>query len=304
MLAILPWCFSEGIKGVRTKHIWLHASRGFLSISGTLSLFYAIKYIALTNITAVGYLEQVVLVIIGILYFKEKATLSKVSTIVLSFLGAMIVVYPEVIHFPHVDIPGLGLVRLPQIAEINLGGEFNYYYIFVFLSIVFWAANCTVIKILGKTENTKVQLFYVMLISCFIAYPFAFFNWQEIELFGMIPVKVPTAHLDYFELGVKLEHLPIIALLAFCYFIHSIAMFNSFRYAEMSTVIPFDYSRIIFTGVFGFMFFSELPEESSCIGYGMIVFSGIYLVRAESQRRKNARELEMKQQLETEYENA
>lgn len=304
LIFILPWCFNGGLKSLKTKRILLHASRGFLSISGTLSLFYAIKYIELTNITAVGYLEQVVLVIVGIFYFKEKATTSKLNTIILSFIGAMIVVYPEVIHFTEVLVPGLGEVRLPTFKAIDFSGEFNYYYLFVFLSIVFWAANCTVIKVLGKTESTKVQIFYVMLISCIIAYPFAFFGWQEVHVFDLIPVKLPTHHLHYLELGFKLEHVPFIALLALCYFIHSIAMFNSFKYAEMSTVIPFDYCRLIFAGIFGYIFFSELPEEGSYVGYGLIVFSGIYLIRAETKRRRKDRQLEIKQQLETELENA
>ena len=65
LLMILPWCFAGGLKTLKTTKIWLHASRGFLSICGSLCLFYAIKFIDLTDITAMGYIEQVILVIIG-----------------------------------------------------------------------------------------------------------------------------------------------------------------------------------------------------------------------------------------------
>jgi len=295
-ILILPWCFHGGLKSLKTNRLALHASRGFLSISGSLCLFYAIKYIELTDITAIGYMEQVILVIIGIFYFKEKATNTKIATITASFIGAMLVVYPEIISFND--------YYLPSLNKVDFSGEFNSYYILVFMAIGFWATNCTVIKVLGRTEKTKVQLFYVTLVSCIIAFPLAFMEWQAVPT-ALFEIKLPVRFFDFDELGIQLKHIPFILLLALCYFIHCIAFFKSLKYAELSTVIPFDYSRLVFTGILGFYFLGEIPNNGSYIGYFIIVFAGVYLIRAESKKRKKKKaQLEKEQLEETEFENA
>ncbi len=298
LVLIIPWCLHGGLQSLKTKRLFLHLSRGCLSICGSLCLFFAIKYIELVDITAIGYMEQVILVIIGIMYFKEKATHTKIATIILSFVGAMLVVYPDVIAFNEYYIPTL--------QKIDVKGEFNKYYIFVFLSIAFWATNCTVIKVLGKTEKTKVQLFYVMLISCVIAYPLAFMHWSPSTIMnGLLEIKYPDRHLEFSELGLQPKHIPTLALLSLCYFVHSIAFFKALKYAELSTVIPFDYSRLVFTGILGFIFFNEIPNDGSYIGYLLIVGAGVYLIRSESKRRRKKKEqLEKEQIEEAELENA
>lgn len=295
LLFALPWCFNEGFKGLKSKRIGLHASRGFLSICGSLSLYYAIKHIDLLDITAIGYLEQVILVIVGMLYFKEHASAAKVIGITLSFIGAIFIVYPDLIEFSSPSLPGF--------MRNDVTEAFNPYYLFVFLSIAFWATNCTIIKVLGKTEKTKVQLFYVMLFSSIISFPMAFLKWEEVGMFMGLPVRMPIEFANLSELGLQLSHLKYIAILAICYFIHSIAFFKALKYADLSAVIPFDYSRLVFTGILGYLIFSEVPTFGSYIGYIMIVASGVYLVRSETKRRRKLKESQVKQ-LEEEFEHA
>jgi drug/metabolite transporter (DMT)-like permease len=290
LICILPWCFKDGISSMKTNRILLHASRGFLSVCGSLSLYYAIKHIELVDITAIGYIEQVVLVIIGVLYFKEQATLAKILGILLSFAGAILVVNPSIIDFS-------------STAPTKMFANINPYYMFVFMSIGFWASNCTVIKILGKTEKTKVQLFYVLLFSCIIAFPLAFMKWQTVANIGVVQIRYPYEMFSLDGLGLNLSHIKYLALLAVCYFTHSIAFFKALKYADLSTVIPFDYSRLVFAGILGLLLFGETPELGSYIGYALIVSSGIYLIRSEAKRRKKIKEFEIKK-LESEYEHS
>lgn len=290
LIIILPWCFKDGLQGMKTNRIWLHASRGFLSVSGSLSLYYAIKHIELVDITAIGYLEQVVLVIIGIFYFKEQSTRAKIIGIVLSFIGALLVVNPSLISFDG------------QPAQA-LFSNANPYYLFVLMSIAFWASNCTVIKVLGKTEKTKVQLFYVLLFSSIIAFPLAFMKWETIFHIGVVQIRYPYEFIKLDALGLKAEHIQYLAILAICYFAHSIAFFKALKYADLSTVIPFDYSRLIFAGLLGYLLFGETPETGSYFGYALIVISGVYLVKSEAKRRKKIKESQIRE-LEQEYEHS
>ncbi len=287
LIAILPWCFKDGVKSMKTKRIGMHASRGFLSVCGALSLYYAIKHIELVDITAIGYLEQVLLVIVGIFYFKEKATVAKIVSITISFIGAVLIVNPGLF-----SSSGIGINKI------------NPYYAFVLLSIMFWATNCTVIKVLGKTESTKVQLFYVLLFSCMIAFPMAFMHWERVFSLGVVEFKYPYAFKTLDELGLKIEHIKYIAALGVCYFIHNTAFFQALRHADLSTVMPFDYSRLIFAGIVGYIMFGEAPVYGAYIGYGMIVLSGIYLIKSEHKRKKKLASDNKIKQLEAEYEHA
>lgn len=285
LIIITPWCFKNGLAPMKTKRPLLHLSRGFLSVSGALSLYYAIKHIELADITAIGYLEQVVLVVVGIWYFKEEATLAKIIGIIMSFLGALIVVNPKLIESGHV----------------SLLQNVNPYYVFVMMSIAFWATNCTVVKVLGKTESTKVQLFYVLLVSSIISFPMAFMDWHKLGSIGVIDIKYPAQFKEISELGLKLSHIKYLAILALCYFTHSVSFFQALRHADLSTVVPFDYTRLLFAGIVGFLLFGEVPETGAYAGYALIVISGIYLIKSENSRRKKLNDKKI-MELESEYE--
>jgi drug/metabolite transporter (DMT)-like permease len=56
----------------------------------------------------------------------------------------------------------------------------------------------------------------------------------------------------------------------------------AFRTGEASAVAPFDYSRLIFTGAVGLIFFAEIPDVWTLAGAGLIVASTIYLARREA----------------------
>ena len=55
--------------------------------------------------------------------------------------------------------------------------------------------------------------------------------------------------------------------------------------------MPFDYTRMVFTGVFGYLFLNESPKESSAIGYILIALSGIALIIYETKKRSSKEKL-------------
>lgn len=276
VICILPWCFYQGISQMKTNRIGLHMIRGFLSIMGQLCMFYAIKHIGLSDVTAVQFLEHVIVLLIGILYFKEKATKTKFAAIIISFLGALIIVRPD-------------LFDLKLISNSEFNG-FNSYFAFVFLALMFYALNNTVIKVLGKTEKTKVQLFYVTLFATILSFPTAFMKWHAVAHIGPVELSYPYAMAELGELHLTPYHFQMVLLLAFCYFMHAIFHFKAYKHAEISVVIPFEYSRLIFAGILGYCFFEEAPTYYKLYGYIMIIGAGLYLLYAERKRVKRAKQ--------------
>lgn len=273
LICIIPWCFYQGLKPMKTNRLGLHIIRGSLSLAAQISFFYALQHLLLSDVIAVKYLEYVIILIIGILYFKEKATKTKLFAIGFSFLGAIAVVQPDLFNLK---------------TNIVFKG-FNPYFGFIFLTVVLHALNSTTIKVLGRTEKTKVQLFYVTLVSLVLTFPGALMKWESCSVVG-ISIIYPYALLNISEFGITESHCYAIALLALCYFIHSIFQFQAFKRAEISAIIPFEYSRLIFAGILGYAFLNEIITDYRKIyGYILIMLAGLYLIYSERRRFKRAK---------------
>jgi S-adenosylmethionine uptake transporter len=219
----------------------VHVARAAFSIMGTLCFVYALQGMATADAAAISYLQSLIVFFIGYLFFKEKLNTSKVIFIICGLSAAMLIMKPGF-------------------------QKFSYYYIFMFFALLFWSGNSITIKVLGKTEKSKGQLFYVNLFSSMMALPLALEVWQPIEIW-------------YWKY--------ILALAVF-YLLHSICIFKAFKYADISTVMPFDYTRLIFTALLGYTIFTEVPDKYSILGYCLIAFGGIYFIhdKAKEHSRK------------------
>jgi S-adenosylmethionine uptake transporter len=255
LICIVPWCFyGDYKKNLKTKRLGMHVARGTFSLLGTLCFFVAVKGISISNATAITCLEKIIIVLIGVFYFKEKLTHAKLTLVICAVCGALLIIKPGFI-------------------------EFNHYYIYLFLALFFWASNTTVIKVLGSTERTKAQLFYVMLFSSLFSLPMALYEWKPIEPW----------------------HIKLILGAALCYLIHTVAFFKAFKFAEMSTVMPFDYTRLIFSGMLGFFILGEVPDQYSLYGYVLIISGGLYALHYETLKKRKATKAN-NAKLEAEYE--
>ncbi len=57
---------------------------------------------------------------------------------------------------------------------------------------------------------------------------------------------------------------------------------RGFRAGEATAVQPFDYFRLLFTGLLGYLLFGEVPTPQTLIGAGLIVASTLYIARREA----------------------
>lgn len=60
----------------------------------------------------------------------------------------------------------------------------------------------------------------------------------------------------------------------------------AFRSSDLGAVVPFRYVLLIWAGMWGFLFFGELPDRWTLIGAALIVASGLYTLHREAVRRR------------------
>jgi len=121
LICITPWALSNGLKGLKTPQLKLHMIRGFFSTGGGLCFMYGLKHVDLANASALQYLQHVIVISIGFIYFKEKITKTKIAGIIMSFSAAILIVFPNLIT----DL------RNFFNSDLAKNNDFNYYYLFI-----------------------------------------------------------------------------------------------------------------------------------------------------------------------------
>ncbi|MEQ9115708.1 MAG: DMT family transporter [Rickettsiales bacterium] len=271
LILTLPWILQNGgIKNIRTPYFKVHLLRGFFSVGGSLCFMYGLQTVNLLDATVLQNIEQIILVAVGILFFHEKANKTKGAAIIISLIGVLIIIKPEIIFSSNQNL---------------FQGKVDRGYIFIFVAAMFWVGNNIVIKKLGKKSTNKAQLFYLMFFSSLFAFPVAFLKWQSHSVFG-IDFYLPADTISFDGTNIKPSHLKLILLMSLFYLVHSVALFNSLKFGEFSVVMPFVYFKLIWSGVLGYIIFANMPNVKSIIGYSLVALAGILLMRKEMRRRK------------------
>lgn len=120
------------------------------------------------------------------------------------------------------------------------------------------------LKQLSTTERPTTIMFYFGLIGSLVSAVPAFFVWVPIGLNDMLIIIVASI---FGSIG------------NFC-------VIQALKVGEATAVSPFDYSRLIYSGLLGFLIFSEIPDVWTVLGAMIIVASSIYIARREA--RQNA----------------
>ncbi len=118
----------------------------------------------------------------------------------------------------------------------------------------------TILKRLPASETPLIMLFYYGLIGTLLVAPAAIYYWEwpsAIEWFYLVAIGVTGALSQYWWI-------------------------LAFKAGEASVVAPFDYLRLLFAGLIGFVAFSEVPDHWTLFGATLIVGSTIYIAQREA----------------------
>jgi drug/metabolite transporter (DMT)-like permease len=144
------------------------------------------------------------------------------------------------------------------------GEGFNPWVLAAVGGALFGSLVVVAVKLLSRTESTPVIMFYYALYTTLFSLIPALFVWQA-----------PTP----MEWGL-LFLTGALSIVGQGMFTHGVGL------GETSFVMPFDYLRIVYSFLLGFLLFAEVPGVWSLTGAMVIVGASIYLLHLE--RRKKA----------------
>ena len=133
--------------------------------------------------------------------------------------------------------------------------------------MIAWSVIDLIIKQISKTESAFKQLFFLTGFMSVFSIIFAISNWKNPE--NMLDIS-------------------LLLLIGAVFFFNSLAIFQAIKKAGLTTVMPFDFSGMIFTAIISFFLFSEVIKTNTLIGSIIVFTSSLYLIYHEG---KEARKL-------------
>lgn len=152
---------------------------------------------------------------------------------------------------------GALIIIRPGVVEISLGT------LCVLIGAAFYASSKIATKALAHTDSPNTILFYMTVVFIPVSAVPALFVWTTPAWEDILPV---------FLLG------------AFGVAAHA-CIIRAFAAADASFVIPFDFLRLPFAAIFGFLLYGEQPEIWVWLGAALIFGATYYLTLRETRAR-------------------
>lgn len=159
------------------------------------------------------------------------------------------------------------IVMLRPSGEVNLQG----------VSLALSAATMhgilqIVLRALGKTEKPETVTFYFVFIGTFIS---------------LIPMPLVFTMPGWADI-------PYIIGLGLTGVMAQLLLSTAYKYAQVSIVTVFNYSGIIWATLFGWMVWSDWPDEAIFIGGAIVIASNVFIVYREQKLGRQARAIVQK----------
>ena len=157
---------------------------------------------------------------------------------------------------------GMLIILRPGLAEISQG-QF-----LAMASSALWACSLIMIKILGRTESSITIIAYMIIFQAPVS-----------GLAAMTVWITPT-----------LEQVCIMATMGVLGTVGQWLLIEALKAGDTNVVMPFDFLKMIWAVLLGFLFFNELPGLFTWIGSTVIFSSAVYIAWRESKIRTRATE--------------
>ena len=153
---------------------------------------------------------------------------------------------------------GVMIILRPGVQPIDFGA------LLVLLSASIWALTMIVIKRLSNTDSPLTITAYVTMLLTVMSFVPALFVWTW-------PVGMQW---------------PLLLVAAVFGNIGQLCVAKAFAYADTTIVLPFDFAKIIWGAMLGYVFFGEYVNAYTWIG-GIVIFAGAtYVAYRERQLEK------------------
>ncbi|MHA7777628.1 DMT family transporter [Roseibium sp. M-1] len=231
----------------RTKNPVGHLTRASVGLTAMVCGFTALHLLPLPDATAIGFASPLFVVVLAFFLLKEPVRIFRWSAVAIGFVGILVVLSP---HLGDTELDNASLIG----ALVGLTGA------------GFAALAMITVRKLCETERTSTIVTWFAGASSVLA----LLTWPLGLLLpgqAWIVPDLPTAGL--------------LLLIGLAGGVGQILMTQSYRYADASTIAPFDYVNMLWAIIVGWVVFDEMPVPAVVLGAMIVIAAGIFVIYRE-----------------------
>jgi drug/metabolite transporter (DMT)-like permease len=248
MIPVVIWVIArgDGTSAFRTTDLTGNLMRGIIGVMSMGLGFYGLTQLPLPEAVTIGYAMPLITVILGAVLLGEQVRIYRWSAVLVGLIGVLIVSWPRLTVFTD-----------PSAANRDVA----WGALAVLGSAAFAAGAMIQVRRLIGREAAITIVIYFSLISAGLGLLTIPFGWTALT----------SAQWTYLVMAGIVGGIGQIFLTS-CY-----------RYADVSTIAPFEYVSLILSLAIGYFVFSDVPTTQMIIGALIVVGAGLFIIWREHQ---------------------
>ncbi|MEO0370875.1 MAG: DMT family transporter [Pseudomonadota bacterium] len=231
----------------------LQLTRSLAAFTSYTCYYLALSSIGLAEAVAIAFSTPIFVTLLAMAFLKEKIGVFRVLAILLGLAGVLVIVQP-----------GMGVFQPAAV--------------FALMAAVFYAVSIIATRKLGRTTNGTT-----MTVITVVTYIIG--GGLVGIFFALSPIASPHPSLDFlfreWNSPTSFDWL-LLAIIGCTAATGFFCLAQAYRLAEASVVTPFEYTAMPWAVLWGWVFFSDLPDAATWIGLSMIIAAGLLIVFRET----------------------
>ncbi|MEP4766299.1 MAG: DMT family transporter [Roseibium sp.] len=249
---LFPVLLMVGFRGelglaFRTENPKGHLTRAAIGMTAMVCSFTAFHLLPLPDATAIGFAIPLFVVVLAYFLLGETVRIYRWSAVGIGFLGILIVLSPH-----------LGEGQMDNSSTIGA--------VLGFIAAVFAALATITVRKLCETERTST------IVTWFAG---------AATVLGLLTLSAGWIWPSQAWVFPDLETAALLVLVGLAGGVGQILLTQSYRYADASTIAPFDYVNMLWAIVVGWVIFSETPVPEVVLGALIVIAAGVFVIYRE-----------------------
>ena len=240
----------EGRLFLASQRPWLALSRGLLGFTSYTTYYLAVASMPLAEVVAIVFSAPLFVTAMSAIFLHEQVGPRRWAAVVAGFAGVLIIVGPS--------------------------GQFSSLPVLLaFAAAITYASQTTITRYLGSHDKPLS-----IALNTMIVFTGASATLSLMLASNVISISSSHASLLFLTRDWSLPGTLDFALMIFLGFNGALAFFcmsKAYCVAPASTITPFEYTYIFWAVIFGYLFWSEIPEPTTLIGISILITSSIYI---------------------------
>jgi drug/metabolite transporter (DMT)-like permease len=242
-----------GLGSLRSGRPWTLTGRGLLNFVAYTTFYLGLAALPIATGVALFFSAPLFITLLSVAVLRERVGVRRWTAVIVGFLGVIIMMRPG--------------------SDI-----FDWAALLPVLGALAYAFSQIIARRIGETASAGVMTFYsngfFLVTAILLAAVFGSGSLANEE----------HRSLAFLLRGWSVPTLTDFLLMAFCGAVAAaglVLLTQAYRVAPANVVAPFEYTALIWGVLYGWLFWSELPDAWSWVGIATIVLAGLYVLYRE-----------------------